>query len=56
MTFGVPEGSLQVLFGKAFLIELQRGDLETARLFARAFLMRTSAGARPTFAGLPTAT
>jgi len=56
MTIGVREGSLHVLFGKAFLIELQRGDLETAKLFARAFLMRTTTGVRPTFAGLPTAT
>ncbi len=27
------------LFGRAFLIHLQRGDLEMARLFARAFLL-----------------
>lgn len=33
--------SLQVLFGKAFLIELRRGDVATARVFARAFLLRT---------------
>ena len=32
--------ALQVLFGKAFLVELHRGDLETAKLFARAFLLR----------------
>jgi len=34
------EDSLQVLFSKAFLIELERGDIETARVFARAFLLR----------------
>jgi hypothetical protein len=36
------DASLQVLFGKAFLLELERGDIETAKLFARAFLVRTS--------------
>lgn len=35
------EASLQVLFGKAFLVELRRGDLAMARVFARAFLLRT---------------
>lgn len=35
------DAALQVVFGKAFLVELQRGDLETAKLFARAFLLRT---------------
>ena len=30
--------SLQTLFGRAFLLELQRGDLQTAAIFARAFL------------------
>ncbi len=34
--------SLQLVFGKAFLLELQRGNLETAKLFARAFLVRTT--------------
>lgn len=29
---------LQMVFGRAFLLELQRGDLEKAALFARAFL------------------
>src|SRR5439155_2100149 len=33
--------SLQVVFGRAFLVQLQRGDLETAKVFARAFLQRT---------------
>ncbi len=33
--------ALQVLFGKAFLLELERGDLETAKVFARAFLVHT---------------
>ena len=30
--------ALQVVFGKAFLLELHRGNLDRARLFARAFL------------------
>jgi hypothetical protein len=47
---------LQVLFGKAFLIELERGDLETAKLFARAFLSRTPGGAQSPYIPLPTAT
>ena len=38
----VGEISLQMVFGKAFLVELQRGDLETAKVFARAFLTRTA--------------
>lgn len=29
---------LQIVFGRAFLLELQRGDLERAAVFARAFL------------------
>lgn len=36
------DASLQVLFGKAFLLELERGDIETAKLFARAFLVGSS--------------
>jgi len=36
------DASLQVLFGKAFLLQLERGDIETAKLFARAFLARAS--------------
>ncbi|HYT00704.1 MAG TPA: hypothetical protein VEO20_08575 [Thermoplasmata archaeon] len=36
------DASLQVVFGKAFLLHLHRGDLETAKVFARAFLIRTS--------------
>jgi hypothetical protein len=36
-----PDASLQVVFGKAFLLQLQRGDIETAKVFARAFLLRT---------------
>ena len=35
------ESSLLVLFGRAFLIKLQRGDLATAKVFARAFLLWT---------------
>jgi len=30
--------AMQVLFGKAFLLELERGDMDSARIFARAFL------------------
>ncbi len=29
---------LEIIFGRAFLLELERGDLETAQVFARAFL------------------
>lgn len=29
---------LEMLFGRAFLLELQRGDVENAAVFARAFL------------------
>jgi len=36
-----PDASLQVVFGRAFLLQLQRGDLETAKVFARAFLLKT---------------
>ena len=32
------EPDLQVLFGRAFLLELERGNLTNATLFARAFL------------------
>ena len=43
------DASLQVLFGKAFLVELGRGNIETAKVFARAFLLRTPAPSnRPT--------
>ena len=41
MLGSVVEPSLQVVFGRAFLLQLQRGDLETAKVFARAFLLRT---------------
>jgi hypothetical protein len=42
MAVPFPDASLQVIFGKAFLLHLHRGDLETAKVFARAFLIRTS--------------
>ncbi len=29
---------LEVIFGRAFLLELERGDLQCAAVFARAFL------------------
>ena len=41
MLGSVGEPSLQVVFGRAFLLQLQRGDLETAKVFARAFLLRS---------------
>ncbi len=40
MSTGKANETLHVLFGKAFLLELERGDLETAAVFARAFLLR----------------
>jgi hypothetical protein len=36
------EASLEVVFGKAFLVELERGNLDNATLFARAFLLGKS--------------
>ena len=30
--------TLQMVFGRAFLLELERGDLQAATVFARAFL------------------
>ena len=35
------ESSLLVLFGRAFLVQLHRGNLATAKVFARAFLLWT---------------
>jgi|GEM_PF-2758413 len=32
--------TLRLVFGKAFLVELNRGNLEGAQLFARAFLLQ----------------
>lgn len=49
------ETSLQLVFGKAFLLELQRGDLETAKLFARAFLLRTASASKCAAVTLPQA-
>ena len=37
---GSPSLRLKALFGKAFLAEIQRGDIELAILFARAFLVQ----------------
>lgn len=43
--------TLQVVFGRAFLLELHLGDVELARVFARALLQTgrsgTSASERP---------
>ena len=38
MAGGMAKESLEVVFGKAFLVELDRGNMENATLFARAFL------------------
>ncbi len=43
MVAPVDDASLQVVFGRAFLLELERGDLEKATLFARAFLRHHAA-------------
>ena len=43
-----PDASLQVVFGRAFLLQLQRGDLEIAKVFARAFLLRTELDSKST--------
>ncbi len=48
MVGSVPDASLQVVFGRAFLLQLQRGDLETAKVFARAFLLRTELDSKRT--------
>ncbi len=42
MAIPSPDAALQVVFGRAFLVELHRGDLETAKVFARAFLLRAA--------------
>lgn len=34
--------TLRVVFGRAFLLELQRGDVEQAQLFARALLVHAA--------------
>ena len=39
MVGGIADESLEVVFGKAFLVELERGNLDNATLFARAFLL-----------------
>lgn len=39
MVGGTADESLEVVFGKAFLVELERGNLDNATLFARAFLL-----------------
>jgi hypothetical protein len=36
---GSAETCRLILFGRAFLVELDRGNLERAQLFARAFLV-----------------
>jgi hypothetical protein len=42
MVGGTADESLEIVFGKAFLVELERGHLENATLFARAFLLGKS--------------
>ena len=39
--------TLQVVFGRAFLLELQRGDLDRARVFARALLVSSDPSVTP---------
>ncbi len=46
MSTGNADETLHVLFGKAFLLELERGDLETAAVFARAFVLRSASRAK----------
>jgi len=46
MATGTADETLHVLFGKAFLLELERGNLEIARVFARAFLLRKASVAK----------
>ena len=36
-----PEGDFKMLLGRAFLMELERGDRDMMILFARAFLIQT---------------
>src|SRR5438094_2650894 len=48
MIGSVVEPSLQGVFGRAFLLQLQRGDLETAKVFARAFLLRSQLDSKRT--------
>ncbi len=38
MAAGPWDAVLQMVFGRAFLLELRRGDVDSARVFARAFL------------------
>jgi hypothetical protein len=38
MLLGSAQAKRKALFGKAFLIELERGNYENATLFAKAFL------------------
>ncbi len=38
MAAPTPDLTLQMVFGRAFLLELERGDLQAATVFARAFL------------------
>ena len=39
MTTGGPAEVLQAVFGRAFLLELTRGNMENAKVFAQAFLI-----------------
>ena len=36
------DAKLRIVFGRAFLLELERGDFEMASVFARAFLKQRS--------------
>ena len=55
MVGSVQDASLQVVFGRAFLLQLQRGDLETAKVFARAFLLRTELDSKRALIASPAA-
>lgn len=55
MESATPDPSLQVLFGKAFLVEINRGDIEKAKVFARAFLLQTPLESQGPIATVPAA-
>ena len=46
MSTGKADETLHILFGKAFLLQLERGNLEIAAVFARAFVLRTASMAK----------
>lgn len=42
-----PSRGLKQVYGRAFLIHVNRGDVELARVFARAFLMAENGNDHP---------